>query len=141
MCFGFRASDCVLWLPPRRFPNQLAEHHKIEVLNSLDANAALADVGLRQLLAIFFGNVLCAVGRASVERDTILSACQSKKTPFHLLARCVGTLIRPIPNEPDTDVRLQLGRGSANEVVQELDLASTRFFELGNVLARRASGG
>src|SRR5689334_18830470 len=68
----------------RRFAQQLLERLYVQVVERLEAHAALADAGLRQLLLVALRDVAALVGGAGVQRDVRLVAGQTDAAPVAL---------------------------------------------------------
>jgi hypothetical protein len=116
------------------FPDELNDCLFIEIRKPFEAHAALADVGLREPIAIPLGDGTRVVGGAATKRDVLLVIGNPDLHPFTGAATGVGVGVLPISQHAVVHGRFEIRRVFANEIVQASDILTAVFLDRNNVL-------
>ena len=116
------------------FLQQFGERGGVEVVQALEAHAALADIGFRESLLVMLDNVCRAIGCGDIQRNVARVAGQADPKPISFAPAGILQAAVTVGEHPGLNEWLEF-RGFADELVKRGDVGFTRLFELRDVLA------
>src|ERR1035438_2508483 len=120
----------------RAFANQLLQRARVQVAETLEAHAALADLRLGQRLFVLLGYVSVLAGPADIERDVILVAGHADAEPVAFASALGLVVVRTVSQHADMDERLQFRGHFSDQRVEGGNLCLARLLELRQVFRR-----